>query len=40
MSNVMAVTNYEWSDAEGKMLAVDNMLVMTQADGYLLAGQL
>lgn len=37
MSNVMAVTSYEWSDAEGKMLAVDNMLVMTQADGYLLA---
>lgn len=37
MSNVMAVTNYEWSDAEGKMLAVDNMLVMRQTDSYLLA---
>lgn len=40
VSRVLAVTNYEWSAADGKMLPVDNMLVMTPADGYLLAEQM
>ena len=40
VSQVLAVTTYEWSNAEDKMLPVDNILVMTPAYEYLLADQL
>lgn len=37
---VLAVTTYEWSNAEDKMLPVEKMLVMTPVYEYLLADRL
>lgn len=37
LDSVVSVTNYKWNENKNEMLITDNLLIMTQADDFLLA---